>query len=348
MVSGAVSGVETVRGRRLPDLVAGAALMIVASAAACQAIASEWAPRPKDTLPRAAPEPIQDENEARGFAAHALALRAEIVGGGGAAVLARIPGGSAALWPGFFENAMAAFGRLRSSAPAALYYNPLLDVAVTTVWERRHEGWQVAAVRVLPGERLDGGRGAAPPLPSWLSAGSVPFEALFATTAARLDAFHRAHPPEATEAAQPAATFAERAADARAAQPRLTWHARQHVRWASGAEPWLRPTLKNISAALSAGDAKAVTAAAPATDAATAEAVAGLPDGLSSRLVLDMVLAAGKDLRLLIGSLPDDGEMYFLVQCHLQETVCSLHRIVMISLLERSGEPGRPIRSNGG
>ena len=59
-------------------------------------------------------------------------------------------------------------------------------------------------------------------------------------------------------------------------------------------------------------------AAAPATDAATAEAIAGLPAGFAKRLVLDMVLSAGKDGRLLIGSLPDDGEMYFLVLCRVE------------------------------
>ena len=353
MVSGAVPEAGKTMTRRLLEFARGAALAIAASAATCQASASEWTSQPENAAPRVASEPIRDGNEALGFAAHALALRAEIVAGGGAVALARIPGGlsrdaPAALWPAFFENAMVAFGRLRSPAPATLYYNPLLDIAVTTIWERRGESWQVAAARLLPGERLDGGRGAVPSLPSWLAADDVPFEALSAAAVARLDAFHRAHPPEAAEAARPATTFAEDAADARAAQPRLIWHARERARWASGAEPWLRPALKNISAALSAGDAKAVTTAAPATDAATAEAVAGLPDGLASRLVLDMVLAAGADRRLLVGSLPDDGEMYFLVMCRLQGPDCVLHRFVMVSLLEAAGEQGRPPRRNGG
>lgn len=330
--------------RRLLKLMVGAVLAVVASAAVCQAAASEWTAPAGNAIPQTAPEPIRDANEARRFAAHALALRSEAVTGGGAAVLARIPGGLSGHVAAFFENAMVAFGRLRSPSPVALYYNPLLDVAVSTVWERRDGSWRVAAARALPGERLGGGRGAAPAQPSWLSAEATPVEALAATAATRLDAFHRAHPPEAAEAAQPTATFAEDAAAARAAHPRLLWHARQRARWTSDAVRWLRPTLENISIALSVGDATAVTAAAPATDSTTAEAVAGLPAGLARRLVLDMVLDAGDEGRLLIGSLPDDGDVYFLVLCRLDGAACPLRRIMMVSLLDGAEALGKKAR----
>ncbi len=329
--------------RRLTGFAAGVALALAASAAASQGASSEWAPRAEDETarPRAAPEPIRDDDGVRRFAAHALALRAEVVEGGGAAVLARIPGVPAqappGLWPPVFENAMVAFGRLRSPAPVALYYNPLLDVAVSTAWERRDGGWRVAAARLLPGERLGGGRGLASPLPSWLSVDDAPVEALAAAASARIEAFRRAHPPEAGEAARNAVAFAAAAADARAAWPRLLWNARQRVRWTSDGEAWLRPALAEISGALAAGDAGAVTAAAPATDPETAEAVAGLPRALAARLVLDMVLSAGADGRLLIGSLPDDGEMYFLVLCRLEGAACALRRIVMVSVLDGGG-----------
>ena len=38
------------------------------------------------------------------------------------------------LWGPFFANAVVKLGRLHSSAPTALYYNPLLDIAVITFW----------------------------------------------------------------------------------------------------------------------------------------------------------------------------------------------------------------------
>ena len=294
-------------------------------------------------------EPARADAETHGFAAHALTLRAEVVDGRGAPVLAHIPGGLARgslaeLWPPFFENTMVALGRLRSPAPRALYYNPLLDVAVSTIWEKREGGWRLTVIRALPGERFAGPPGNVPPRPSWVTADEKPVEALAATAAARLAAFHRAHPPKAKEAAPIATTFAGDAADARAARTRLMWNARLRGRWASGAEPWLRPTLTDITETLSAGDAKAVTAAAPATDAATAEAIAGLPAGLAKRLVLDMVLSAGKDGRLLIGSLPDDGEMYFLVLCRLDGAACGLRRIMMVSLLDGTEALGKATR----
>ena len=293
--------------------------------------------------------PARADAETRGFAAHALTLRAEIVDGRGAPVLAHIPGGLAQgslaeLWPPFFENTMVALGRLRSPAPRALYYNPLLDVAVSTVWEKREGSWRLTVIRALPGERFTSPPGKVSSRPSWVTADERPFEALVATAAARLAAFHRAHPPKAKEAARIATTFAGDAADARATRPRLIWNASQRARWNSGAEPWLRPTLANITETLSAGDAKAVMAAAPATDAATAEAIAGLPAGFAKRLVLDMVLSAGEDERLLIGSLPDDGEMYFLVLCRLDGAACGLRRIMMVSLLDSAEAFGKATR----
>ena len=295
------------------------------------------------------PGPARADAETRGFAAHALTLRAEVVDGRGAPVLALIPGGlaqgsMAALWPAFFENTMVALGRLRSPAPRALYYNPLLDVAVSTIWEKREGGWRLRVIRALPGERLAGPPGNVPSLPSWVAADERPVEALAATAAARLAAFRRAHPPEAKQAARVATTFAGDAADARAARPRLVWNARQRARWDSGTDPWLRPTLGDITETLSAGEEKAVTAAAPATDAATAAAIAGLPAGFAKRLVLDMVLSDGEDGRLLIGSLPDDGEMYFLVLCRLDGAACGLRRIMMVSLLDGAEAFGKATR----
>ena len=106
----------------------------------------------------------EDELSARVFAAHALDLRAAGVAGEvrAAAVLAEMPGvpltgaeaSLAILWAPFFENAIVKLGRVQSAAPVALYYNPLLDIAVFTLWERREGQYRVASIRALPGENL--------------------------------------------------------------------------------------------------------------------------------------------------------------------------------------------------
>ena len=313
------------RARRLPGLALG--LLLGASFSPTDGMATE-------------------RSDARRFLAHALALRVAGHEGEGSAVLSRIPGGLARgsagkLWQPFFGNAMVALGRLNSSSPAALYYNPLLDIAISTIWERWEGGWRVAAVRALPGERLNDPRGTVPLHPSWVTAGENPLDTLVAVVDARLAAFHRMHPPGSSVPARVATTFAADAADARAARPRLLWHARQRIRWASDAETWLGPTLAAIARTLSARDARAVRSAAPATDFATAEAIAGLPRGLASRLVLDMVLGAGGHRRLLIGSLPEDGEMYFVVLCRQDGAACALRRIILLSVLDGSGKPGK-------
>ncbi len=318
---------------------AGAVAQERKSGPASGAQASAATEPPAASAARAVGRLMQTDDGARRFAAHALALRAAVVKGGGNAVLSRIPGGLAerappGLWPAFFRNTMVALGRLRSPGPAALYYNPLLDVAVATRWEKQDDGWRVAAARVFPGEDSGGPPRAAAPRPSWLESDAGMVEALSATALSRLAEFHRLHPPGARSGAKAAASFADDAARAHAAWPRLLWNARQHAGWASGAPEWLRPTLARVTAALSSGDAGAVAAAAPATDPATAEAAAALPEGLAARLVLDMILDAGADRRLLIGSLPEDGQVYFLVQCRLEGAACSLRRILIVSLLD--------------
>ena len=282
------------------------------------------------------------ESDARLFAAHALALRAVGVAGEGPAaeILAVMPGAGmagdaeslTALWRPFFANAIVKLGRLRSPAPAALYYNPLLDVAVFTLWEKQEGGYRVAAARALPGERLAEPEVPAPPLPSWTAADG-PVEALARTTAARLEAFRSAHPAKAAEAGGDTTTFAAAAADMQAALPRLVRNAAQSVEWTDEAQPWLRPTLAEVEEALAARDPAALAAAAPGTDADTAAAFARLPAGFAAGLTLDMVLEAEGNGRLLIGSLPEDGDVYVLVLCRLSGGVCALRRFVLISLL---------------
>ena len=283
----------------------------------------------------------EDDAQARAFAAHALALRAAAVEGAGAGVLAEIPGGGLrehrqSLWTPFFENTVVALGRLRSPAPTALYYNPLLDVALLTYWEKQAARYRIASTRALPGERLNDPRATVSTHPAWMSMSveGGPVAALAGVAAARLDAFHRAHPADARDGGRDGVTFAAAAADARAALPRLRWNAERRARWNSGADIWLRPTLAAIEEALSARNPASVMAVAPATDAATAEVISGLPAGLAAGLVLDMVLDIGEDGRLLIGSSPGDGDVYFLVLCRLSGGACTLHRVMMVSLSE--------------
>ena len=283
--------------------------------------------------------PASGDAQSRAFAAYALALRAAVVEGEGEVVLAQIPGGGPRehrplLWSPFFENAVVEIGRLRSPSPAALYYNPLLDVALLSRWERREGGYRIASIRALPGERLNDPGAAASLHPAWMTLTSEegPVAALAAVTATRLDAFRRAHPAGASARDGDGSTFA---ADADAAQPALTrirWYATRRARWGSGADLWLRPTLVRIEKALSARDPASLMAVAPATDATTAEAIASLPAEHAALLVLDMVLDIGTDGRLLIGSSPGDGDIYFLVLCRLNGDTCPLHRVMMVSL----------------
>ena len=289
------------------------------------------------------PARATDESPERQFAAAALALRAAVVAGEERAldVLAAMPGAGLVsretlplLWSQSFANAIVKLGRLRSAGPTAFYYDPLLDIAVLTLWTRGEEGYRVASVRALPGERLATPDADVALEPAWLSAPDGAVGALSRTTAARLAAFSLAHPSEATEPGLDTTPFATAAADLRAALPRLAWHLAQRAQWTDGAKPWLRPALMAVEETLAAGDPAALTAAAPDTDADTATALAALPASFVEGLDLDMVIeAAGRD-RLLIGSLPADGDTYLLALCGLDAGACALRRLMLVSLLE--------------
>lgn len=238
------------------------------------------------------------------------------------------------LWSASFANAIVELGRLNSPGPVALYYDPLHDVAVLTFWRQEEGGWRVASVRALPGERLEVAEAEVPLLPSWTTAQTGLVESMARTAAARLDAFRRAHPADASEPGRDGATFASVAADMRAVLPRLAWSAAERTRWTDEAKPWLRPAAASIERALAARDPAALTAAAPETGADTAAVLATLPAEFAAGLRLDMTIDAPGTDRLLIASLPADGDVYVLVLCRLDGGDCALRRFMLASLLE--------------
>ena len=283
------------------------------------------------------------EPDARLFAAHALALRAAGVAGDGSATdfLAILPGAGAVaeealavLWQPFFENAIVKLGRLQSPAPAALYYNPLLDVAMLSLWERHEDTYRAILARTLPGERLGDPDAAVSPRPQWLVAEDGPIESLARITATRLGTFRRMHPVEHLEGGNDRVLFAAAAADLRAVMPRLAGSVVRRSLWAADTEPWLRSALSEIEEVLAAADPTALMAAAPHTDPDAAAAIAALPAGFTNQLTLDMALDAGGPERMLIGSLPDDGAVYVFVLCRLEHDACVLSRFVLASVLE--------------
>lgn len=294
-------------------------------------------------LSRPTGPPVQ-ESPARLFAAHVLALRAAGVAGTESAttVLAAVPGATSegeieslpALWSPFFTNAVVKLGRLRSPAPVALYYNPLLDVALITTWEKHEGGYHVTAARALPGERLLTRNAGAPLRPKWTAATDGPIAALRHVTATRLAAFRHAHPAEAAQVGPDATTFAVAAADMQAALPRLIWNVAMRVQWAGKQAAWLEPALQRMDAALATHDAATIRTAAPETDATTAENLARLPAAFTTGLTLDMTVEAGGNDRLVVASAPGDGHVYAFALCRLNDGNCALQRFLLTSLEE--------------
>ena len=283
------------------------------------------------------------ESPARLFAASALAFRTSGLSGEESAmsVLSTMPGGKTvpgellpALWGSFFENAIIKLGRLNASVPAALYFNPLLDVGLVTLWRRQGDSYVVHKARVLPGERLDGPGGPISLLPAWIATKSSPLAALARITADRLEQFGGRHPAEASLPGRAMSTFADAAANARAAMARLAWNAAQRSVWVDAELPWLDATLNKVEGALNSGAADSLIALAPETDAGTAAALAQLPRDFVDRLSLDMVLGAAENGRLLVGSVPEEGAVYVFAACQMADGVCELRWLSLLSVTE--------------
>ena len=288
--------------------------------------------------------PVSAEPDARRFAAQALALRAAGVAGDARAgeVLAAVPGAAATgthetlrpMWSPFFQNAIVKLGRLRSRRPVALYYNPLLDVALLTLWDEGRDGYRLARIRATPGERLADPNAGVTLDPRWTADAAGPVAALRRVTIDRLASFGRTHPAEARDAATDRTTFAAAAADMRDVQSRLLWNTAMRLHWSAERSAWLDPVLERVDAVLATRDAAAIEAAAPDTDAVTAGALASLPSGFADALVLDMTLVAGGDHRLVIASPSEDGHVYAFALCRLDGGACALRRFMLTSLEE--------------
>ncbi len=257
------------------------------------------------------------------------------------AVLSKMPGAARAsrnilpvLWGPFFENAMVKLGRLNSTVPAALYYNPLLDVALLTLWLREGDAYAVHRARALPGERLQEPRAAVSLFPAWIDTDDSPIEALATTPTERLSAFRRQHPPDANEPGRATTSFADAAENTRDVLARLAWNTAQRLEWMEAGLPWLGAVLADIETTLAARDAGRLLAAAPETDVETVEALAHLPFHFIQRLSLDMVLGTGHTDYLLIGSPPEDGGIYVLATCRLvvAQQRCALRRFALLSV----------------
>ncbi|MDE0005391.1 MAG: hypothetical protein OXQ29_22090 [Rhodospirillaceae bacterium] len=283
------------------------------------------------------------DSPARLFAASALAFQTAGLAGESSAmsVLSAMPGTATvpgevipALWRPFFENAVVKLGRLNASVPVALYFNPLLDVALFTLWRRQGDDYVVRKARVLPGERLDEPGGPVSLFPVWIATKSSPPVALVRIAAQRLERFAMRHPAEDKLPGRTVSTFADAAANARVALARLAWNAAQRSVWTDEGLPWLAATLSTIEDALNTGDAASLTALAPETDAGTAAALAQLPPAFVERLSLDMVLGGAGNGHLLVGSVPEEGGVYVLAACRMTDGVCELRRLAVLSVVE--------------
>lgn len=221
-----------------------------------------------------------------------------------------------AIWGPFFENAIVEVGNVKTPAPIAIYYNPLLDVALWTQWERSNDlSYRITRLRAAPGERLTVSDVEVPATPRWMTE-VAPVEALSEITIERLSS-HLFDSSFLDSGNLEDVAYDQAAQELRAAQLRLEWNMLQRSQWSVAYAQWLSKTISVIEETMELKDAAALVSRAPDTDPETSMIIADLPDGFVSDLVLDMVLEYDEEYRILIISMQSDGEIYVLIHCRL-------------------------------
>ena len=247
------------------------------------------------------------------------------------------------IWGSFFENAIVEIRDEETETPSVLYYNPLLDLALLTHWERPTDlSHQIRGLRVLPGERLSATDTMVPAAPVWMTS-ATPIETLYNTTSERLSAFKNGGIPKYEGTADQRYELA--VMDLRLAQPRLEWNMLQRAEWHASSNGWLFGTVAAIEETLSLGDATALLTRAAETEIETATALVNLPERFVDSLTLDMVLNYEEEDRLLVISLPDDGHVYIMAVCRLipDAQLCLPRKYILVGIgIDDSREAHEP------
>ena len=235
-----------------------------------------------------------------------------------------------AMWIPFFENALVEMIHEKPAGPAAIYYNPLMDVALYTRWAPNPEGnYRIAQLSVLPGEHLQDADATVPYLPQWMTA-QDPFAELEGISAKRLHAFRTFEEADRRTFLDGTA-YGDAADSFLVAEPRLTQSLIWRLEWRN--LDWLPLTLATIQAALNAADGDALLAAAPATHPETAGFITELPDGFAEKLILDLIMEDGGPNRILLGSGRYDGGTYVCASCEITGNACVLGGISILTVV---------------
>lgn len=217
-----------------------------------------------------------------------------------------------AIWPDVFGNTIVVTTELDDGLTGALYYNPLLDVAVLTRW-RHADGSAMASemlsMGALPGENLGADHAlAVPQEPIWMR-NPDPIGTLFDKTRERVADFGRT-----TYENGSSEDYGLAVNGMRAIVPRLHWLVEQKSQWADA--KWLMPLTIAVEDDLGMQDPTELVARAPESSVEVATALSSLDRRRVSQLRLDVVLEQGRS-RLAVFSNTHDGRYYLFVKCHL-------------------------------
>lgn len=234
------------------------------------------------------------------------------------------------LWSYFFKNAIVKVGAIDSETPVALYYNPLVDVGVLTFWMLNSRRFHLYKITAFPGDKLRTLDVAQGLLPGWrIQSQDSPIDRLSKYTIQTLNEFKVEYPLQKREIVETLDTDHESELQI-LAEGRMMDYLIERTQIT---EKWVKMLAQEIELILKSKSAQYIVEKAPDTPIKTANTLEKLNAQYVSQLSVDLVVSINETDRLMLMSLPQDGDQYIAVICKMRNSICNLSVIQTFSLL---------------
>lgn len=217
-------------------------------------------------------------------------------------------------WSIFFRDTIMKIGALKSKGPTAIYYNPLVDVAVITHWEshsaRRYE---IRTAYAVPGYALAQRKersSSSSPLPEWLIAERGPVLLQLVNLAAqRLQDIASVFPIDREANQSQGRAINLNAPDLQEQSEEQVLILLDGLRRAATDRP-LRGVIEEVQMALVRGTVDDLSKISIQVDDSASQAVRGTEPEVRKQIELSAVYRSSLDTVLAFYSLPQDGHAY--------------------------------------
>ena len=235
-------------------------------------------------------------------------------------------------WTQFFRNSIVKVGCLPSDQPVALYYNPIYDIGVLTLWKNKeNRRFDLVSMQALSGECISDLKCQAVPLvPAWATTKDKLFtQSIKNTTAQRLSAFAAQFP---IDRAEPASLSLLGTVSMETLQLDAENRLITQTAFILTMDKQFSGTIKAFLAGLKEGNIAALQKVGFGMDKGIADELVRLPPPFRKAIDLAAVLPLGKDELLVFFSIPADPTWAFMMFLDRQGGDVGVKKLAIIEL----------------